>query len=134
MNNNQNQQCEEESCIQCSLVNEFKELIDDDVHWENALRYVISVALDMSESVTDEEFHDVFSTGFEEGLELGISNAISILTDYAKKTEKQIEEYRAERELKVENDDESEVEEIEDISDEEFDKIAKLIRENKESR
>lgn len=133
MNNNQNEQCEE-SCIVCDLVSEFKLMCDEDVHWENALRHVLHVALEIKDEVVADLVDEQYTLGYEEGLATGVNNAVLAMSEYAEATEDKIAEYRAERKLEVETAIEVEAEEIEDISDEEFDKIAKLIREDKESR
>lgn len=127
MNNNK-EECLEDECMQCSLVFEFREMVDDDVHWEDALRYVIHVA----STVKDDEMNDIFSLGFEDGLKLGVEKASTLLNELVDYTDEQIAEYRAEREKELNEEAEEKSEEIEDISDEDFNKIAKIMREYQE--
>jgi flagellar biosynthesis/type III secretory pathway protein FliH len=131
--NEVNEELEEEKCLACDLVLEFKQLIDDEVHWENALRHVLHVALEVKDETMAEFVSEAYSEGYEDGLTTGVVNAAKTMNDLVEATDKQIAEFQAERE-KLKNPDEVEAEQvevIEDISDEEFDKIAKLIRENK---
>lgn len=134
-------ECEQEKCLQCELVDEFKLLVNkEDIPWEDALRYVLYVS-SQEEGITEQELgeaiSDAFSEGFEEGLQLGVTKAAKLVNDLVEYTDEQIVEYHAQREAErngeLTSEDENtegvkESEEIEDISDEDFDKIGRLIK------
>lgn len=122
-----NELSEEEKCLACDLVLEFKQMCDEDVHWESALRHVLHVALE----IKDEIIEDQYTLGFEDGIQTGTRKAAKLMNELVEFTDEEILAYHAEREADINSESEAE-EEIEDISDEEYDKIAKLIRETKE--
>lgn len=126
------EETDEESCLACDLVSEFKLMLDADVNWESALRHVLHVALDTKDEIIADLVDEVYTTAFSEGLSLGINKAAGVIYDLVETTEKEIEAVYAERdaELNGEINVAEETEEIEDISDEEFDKYEKLIRED----
>lgn len=125
---NNNEELEDEKCLACDLVEQYFELVRDGMDAEASLRYVIHMAMDVKE----DEMNDIFSLGFEDGLKMGVEKAATLLNELVDYTDKQIAEYRAEREAESNGEVEEESEEIEDISDEDFEEYAKIIREYQE--
>jgi len=135
-NENEVNECTDDSCLHCQLVEEFRFLVaEENASWEDALRYVLHVASE-EQGITEQELGEILSEsytdGFEDGLQTATRKAANLLNELVDYTDEQIADYRAEREAELngEFDDAEAEEEIEDISDEEFDKIAKLIRES----
>jgi len=124
---NENETNEDEFCLGCQLTDEYYQLLEDGVSEEAALRYVIHTAMD----IKDELVADLIDEAFEDGLALGVNNAKLAMSDYAKETEDRIADYRAEKEAESNVELDKESEEIEDISDEDFEKLTKIIFDNK---
>jgi hypothetical protein len=133
MNNNVPNEDEDE-CLGCQLVDEYFELIKDGMDAESALRYVIHVAMNVKDDIIADLVDEQYTLGYEDGLKLGVEKAASLVNEMAEYTKEEIIAYRAEREaeLKDEVEVEEESEEIEDISDEDFEEYAKIIREYQE--
>jgi flagellar motor switch protein FliG len=129
---NNNEELEEEKCLACALVEEFKELVDDNVNWEEALRYVIHIAKDIKDDIVADLVDEQYTLGFEDGLTMGVEKAASLVNEMVEYTKEEIVAYRAEREAELNGEVEEESEEIEDISDEDFEEYAKIIREYQE--
>lgn len=79
---NQEEICNEENCLTCSLVDEFSNLIKEDIHWENALRYVLEVALLKEDEYMESLVKGVYGDGFSEGVLYGIKQSQLRLQDY----------------------------------------------------
>lgn len=132
---NENETNEDEFCLGCNLVDEYYQLLEDGVSEEVALKYVIHTAMEIRDEEISVIVSDTYSDGFEEGLRLGVEKSAKLLNDLVDYTDEQIADYHAEckaekeAEMNVELDKESE--EIEDISDEDFEKLTKIIFDNK---
>lgn len=75
MNSNESQECTDDKCIACSLTEEFGDMVKDGVHWENALRHVLDVALTKDDETIADILDEAFSVGFSEGLLFGIEQS-----------------------------------------------------------
>lgn len=128
-----NTECE---CITCQLTEEFKQMIQDDVEWELALRHILGV---MSSEVakSDEEIADLvdesFIDGFTQGMATGVAKAQLIMDSLVEDTDERIAEIRAEFEIDEdfsEDADGDEIEKVEDLTDEQYESIQDILRKN----
>lgn len=123
----ENEVCE---CIVCEMVEEFRELVKDEVDWESALRHVLHLTITKSESVDDEMISElvdeVYMDGFTDGLEAGVDKAHSLMLALVEDTDERIAEFRN-GELDEDIEDEADNDGIEDLTDEQFIDIQKII-------
>lgn len=143
--NNLDSQCGE-NCITCQLVDEFKDMVKADVHWENALRHVIDIVRIEMVKDADLLIEESYIAGYEHGILDGIEQAQSIMGDLYNEYDKKLNidstdttDNDTDDSDEIEDDD-SDVfingEEYDDKitfidEDDENDKIQKLIKEDK---
>lgn len=131
--NNFNEQCGDE-CITCTLVDEFKQLVKDDVEWENALRHVLDIMrIEMVKDIESSN-EESFEIGYKVGILDGIEQAHDSLVDLHSFIEGRFENA-------IEDDDSDDIDEYEQnaelddeiIFDEEDDddKIQRIIKQDK---
>lgn len=78
--NNENEDlCEVEKCPTCQLtdqlVEEFSQMVYEDVQWENALRHVLGIAFAKDDEMIAELVDSTYTEGFHHGVMVGIENA-----------------------------------------------------------
>lgn len=78
--NNENEDlCEDEKCPTCQLtdqlVEEFSQMVYEDVQWENALRHVLGIAFAKDDELLAELMDENYSLAFHDGIMFGIEQA-----------------------------------------------------------
>ena len=126
MNNNQQEKCTDDTCITCSLIEEFRIMVKDDVPWENALRHILDVAFTKDDEHIAEILDECYSMAFHDGIMFGIEQSQKALDNVSDFMENKI----AEDETKFNS-----VDEPEDLipfenEEDDNDKIQRLIKGN----
>ncbi|WP_144509952.1 hypothetical protein [Bacillus sp. FJAT-22090] len=82
---NEQEKCTDDKCITCSLTEEFGLMIKDGVHWENALRHILDVALTKDEEFLSDLLDESYGIGFHDGIMFGVEQsqkALDSVHDY----------------------------------------------------
>lgn len=129
--NNNSQECTDENCITCSLVEEFSLMVKDGVNWENALRHVLDVAFTQDNEMISDLMDETYSTGFHDGIMFGVEQSQKALDNVHEFMASKIADDEATFEAKNdEYDDEIEFEE-DDTKEVTADDIQAIIKNDK---
>lgn len=102
---NEEESCE---CIVCSLTDEFTLMIQDGVHYESALRHVLGIAV----TSHDEQLAEKVDEAYKEGM----VETLREIADFAIEMADDLEDIN------------TQVETLDDLSDEEFNDIQESLR------
>lgn len=116
-------------CPTCSLVDEFKALIKDNVDWESALRHIIYTATNQDDEIVSEIIEEIYSEAFEDGMLFSLEQTQKSLNKFVEDTSDEIYEVRDRRENPDDYDEPTvEIEKVEDLTDEQFESIQDILR------
>lgn len=119
-------------CNVCDMVDEFRELVKDEVDWESALRHVLHMTISKTQTIEDELLaevvDDAFSEGFEEGVLSTLTQAQELMDSFVDEVTDKVYDIRDRRENPEDYKEETESKGIEDLTDEQVDEIQENIR------